>query len=149
MPIGVIVNGLSVLIGGVFGAIFGSKLSHKMKTNLTLIFGVSSMSMGISYIVKVNAMPAVILSVIVGLVMGELIHLNDGIEIAARSVQKPIASIFKNQNIELSQEQFMEELVSIIVLFCASGTGIFGALESGMTGDHTDRKSTRLNSSHL
>ena len=31
----------------------------------------------------------------------------------------------------------MEELVSIIVLFCASGTGIFGALESGMTGDHT------------
>ena len=31
----------------------------------------------------------------------------------------------------------MEKLIGIIVLFVASGTGIFGALQSGLTGDHT------------
>ena len=34
-------------------------------------------------------------------------------------------------------ETRMHQLVSIIVLICASGTGIFGALDSGLTGDHT------------
>ncbi|MVY85424.1 DUF554 family protein, partial [Escherichia coli] len=28
-------------------------------------------------------------------------------------------------------------LVTVIVLFCASGTGIYGSLDSGMTGDST------------
>ena len=31
----------------------------------------------------------------------------------------------------------MSMLVTIIVLFCASGTGIYGSLDSGMSGDHT------------
>ncbi|MCZ5435706.1 DUF554 family protein, partial [Escherichia coli] len=30
---------------------------------------------------------------------------------------------------------FIQNYVAIIVLFCASGTGIFGAMNEGMTGD--------------
>ena len=37
----------------------------------------------------------------------------------------------------MSREEYMSMLVTIIVLFCASGTGIYGALDSGMSGDHT------------
>lgn len=32
-------------------------------------------------------------------------------------------------------ESFIQNYVAIIVLFCASGTGIFGAMREGMTGD--------------
>ncbi len=32
-------------------------------------------------------------------------------------------------------ESFIQNYVAIIVLFCASGTGIFGAMNEGMTGD--------------
>jgi len=52
-------------------------------------------------------------------------------------LQRPIAFIFKNQNSDLSDEEFLPILVTIIVLFCASGTGIYGALDAGMTGDQT------------
>ncbi|MEI3179977.1 MAG: DUF554 family protein [Lachnospiraceae bacterium] len=37
----------------------------------------------------------------------------------------------------MSREEYMTMLVTIIVLFCASGTGIYGSLDSGMSGDHT------------
>ena len=37
----------------------------------------------------------------------------------------------------MSREEYMSMLVTIIVLFCASGTGIYGSLDSGMSGDHT------------
>ena len=31
----------------------------------------------------------------------------------------------------------MATLITVIVLFCASGTGIYGSLVSGMDGDHS------------
>lgn len=51
-------------------------------------------------------------------------------------MQKPIAKVFKNSS-ELSEEEFLTQLVTIIVLFCASGTGIYGSLTAGMTGDNS------------
>lgn len=40
------------------------------------------------------------------------------------------------QPVSLSQEEFISTLVTVIVLFCASGTGIYGSLDAGMTGDN-------------
>lgn len=51
MPIGIIINALSVAVGGVIGMLFGSKVPEKIKTELIQIFGVCSMGMGISSIV--------------------------------------------------------------------------------------------------
>lgn len=137
MPIGVIVNSLAVLFGGAAGALLGNKLKDNFKNNLTLIFGVSSMSMGVFSIVKLTYLPAVIFAVIIGTAIGELVHLEYRISVAATKVQAPISRIFASRESSMSQEEFMQKLVSIVVLFCASGTGIFGALQSGMTGDHT------------
>ena len=39
MPIGIIINALSVSVGGVIGMLFGSKVPEKIKTELIQIFG--------------------------------------------------------------------------------------------------------------
>jgi hypothetical protein len=119
------------------GGCLGSHLPAKLKSDLNLIFGLSSMAMGITYIFKVNTLPAVILSVILGLILGELLHLNEAIERGATKMERPVAAIFPHQENGMDRDDYMHQLVSIIVLICASGTGIFGALQSGMTGDHT------------
>lgn len=137
MPIGVIVNSLAVLTGGAAGSLLGNKIPGHLRDSLTLIFGVASMSMGIASIVKLTYLPAVVFAVIIGTAIGELIHLEWGITAAAQKVQAPISKMFSGKGTGLSQEEFMQRLVSIVVLFCASGTGIFGALQAGMTGDHT------------
>ena len=38
MPTGVIINSLSIVLGGIFGALLGHKLSHRLKTEITLSF---------------------------------------------------------------------------------------------------------------
>ena len=50
MPIGIIINALSIVIGGILGAFVGHKLSPKFKEDITLVFGVCSMGMRISTI---------------------------------------------------------------------------------------------------
>lgn len=135
MPLGVIINAFSILFGGITGSLVGHKLSPKFKAEITLIFGLCSMGMGISSVVLMKNMPAVIFAIIIGTSIGLFCHLGEWIDRGARMMRKPIAKLFSNQKSELSEEEFMAQLVTIIVLFCASGTGIYGTLTSGMTGD--------------
>ena len=137
MPIGIIINALSIVIGGILGAFVGHKLSPKFKEDITLVFGVCSMGMGISTIGLMENMPAVIFSVVIGTGIGLAIHLGERINAGAGVMQRVIGKFIKNSNSELSEDEFMNTLVTIIVLFCASGTGIYGSIVSGMSGDHS------------
>ena len=44
MPIGVIVNCLGIIIGGILGNFIGPRLSESFKTNLNLVFGAGAMT---------------------------------------------------------------------------------------------------------
>ena len=136
MPVGVIVDSICVFAGGIAGAFLGKRLDKNLCSTLTLVFGVCSMTLGITSIIKMEQMPAVIFAVILGTVAGELLHLEKGIAKAAEKVQAPVARIMKTDTKD-SRDTFMAEFISIVVVFCASGTGLFGALQSGITGDHT------------
>ena len=137
MPIGIIINALSVAVGGVIGMLFGSKVPEKIKTELIQIFGVCSMGMGISSIVLMKYMPAVVFSVVIGSAIGLATGLGSWVNKGAAMMQKPVARLFKNQNSDMPEEEYMGTLVTIIVLFCASATGIYGSLDSGISGDHS------------
>lgn len=136
MPIGVIIDALSVVFGGLLGAIAGGLLKEDFKERMNMVFGCCSMGMGISTIVLMQNMPAVIFSLILGTAIGLAIHLGERINQAAVGMQRLVFRFVKNTS-QLSEENFTATLVTIIVLFCASGTGIYGAIVSGMTGDHT------------
>lgn len=127
MPIGIIINVLAVIAGGLIGDVLQDRLAEKYRTNLTMLFGAASMGMGISSIVLMENMPAVILSLILGLLLGLMIHLGDAINKGAGMMMKMIGA----------DETRAQELITVIVLFCASGTGIYGSLVSGMNGDHS------------
>ena len=137
MPIGIIVNCLGIIIGGILGTFIGPRLSESFKTNLNLVFGACAMTMGISSIALMKNMPAVIFAVIIGTAFGLAVNLGGIINGGATCMEKPVGKLFPNKNKSMSREEYMSMLVTIIVLFCASGTGIYGSLDSGMSGDHT------------
>ena len=128
MPIGVICNVLAVALGGLIGAADGKRLSEEFKQKLNLIFGICSMGIGISSIVLMQNMPAVILALILGTIIGIVTHLGQHIENGGKRLAKLIPGQGSADN---------TLLVTAIVLFCASGTGIYGSIVSGMSGDHS------------
>ena len=135
MPIGIIINSIAIFIGGIVGGNIGHILPNRIKTEMNLILGVASMTMGVYAIAPMKNMPAVIFSVVVGTALGLVFRLGNKMNQGALWMQKPIAKLFSGEQTTLSQEDFLNQLVTIIVLFCASGTGIYGSLDLGMTGD--------------
>lgn len=137
MPIGVIVDAASVVVGGILGALAGHKLSPSLKTQLNTVLGLCSIGMGISTLGPMKNMPAVIFAIVLGSGIGLAAGLGNWISKGAEAMQRPVAKLLHGQNDGLSQEEFTATLVTVIVLFCASGTGIYGSLDAGMTGDST------------
>lgn len=136
MPIGIIINSLSIIVGGLLGAVFSQRLNKEFCGQITLIFGICSMTMGLCSIMKLEDLPPVVLAVIVGTILGEVLQIEKRIVSLTRKVQVPLKRLLKRGGSE-NEEAFMVNFISILVLFCASGTGIFGSLQSGITDDHT------------
>lgn len=136
MPIGILVNALAIFAGGLIGMKLGPQFSEHFKANLNTTFGACAMAMGISSIVLMKNLPAVILAVILGTIFGLAIHLGDRISAGAMVMQKGIAKLTR-AGTESQGEDYQSVLITCIVLFCASGSGIYGSLVSGMTGDHS------------
>ena len=137
MPIGIIVNALAVIIGGLLGTAAGKKLPQRLKDALNMVFGVSALAMGVASVVLMKNMPAVIFSVIIGTGLGIIVRLGDCIDGAARGMQKAVSHFVKPPENGMTEKEFTATLVTIIVLFCASGTGIYGSIVSGISGDHS------------
>lgn len=134
MLVGPFVNGSAVLFGGLAGAFLGTRLPERVRTAMPQTFGLASMGLGIFMIVKLKFLPAVILSIVLGSMIGEVLFVEKGLGKAGSSARGLIDKIFPPVK-GLSQAEFLEKYVAILVLFCASGTGIFGAMQEGMTGD--------------
>lgn len=134
MPIGIIVNALVIAAGGIAGTFVGDKLNDGFKENMNAVFGACAMAMGISSIVLMENMPAVVFSVIAGTAAGLGIHLGKQINKAGKMMQKGVSRFRKTPG---GKDNESDLLVTVLVLFCASGTGIYGSIVSGMTGEHT------------
>ena len=163
MPIGVLCNTLAIALGGVLGALIKDKMSGELKEKMNLVFGVCALTIGIFSIIVMENLTAVIISVILGTLLGSWIRLGKGIEKAGAAMQKLIAKLFpktatpntqssrgSQKTAEAVKASTTREsapaakdtganslLITAIVLFCASGTGIYGSIISGMSGDHT------------
>lgn len=73
------INGAAVLLGGLAGAMLSTRLPERVRTSMPLIFGATSLCMGIVLVMKVAHMPVMVLSVILGALLGELVYLEKGI----------------------------------------------------------------------
>lgn len=136
MPLGAIVVSLSVICGGIIGGFIGNRLSQDFKKNLERILGLCSMCMGISAIGQMQKMPAVVLSIVLGTSIGLVIHLGDRIQNGAGAMQR-LAGKYVPVKTGLPREEADAMMVTVLVLFCASGTGIYGSMVSGFSGDHS------------
>ena len=133
MVIGPFINAGAVLLGGVLGAVLSQRLPERIRVSMPSIFGLASLGIGILLVVKCANLPVMVLATLLGALIGEFCYLEKGINHAVGKAKNLIARPGKAKH--GTHESFIQNYVAIIILFCASGTGIFGSMQEGMTGD--------------
>jgi uncharacterized membrane protein YqgA involved in biofilm formation len=127
MPIGIISDCLSVFLGGLFGPAAGRFISEKTRGTVTVILGICALSIGINSVIKVNSMTPVVIAVILGTLCGDYLKLEARITALFGKILHGLVQDRKNFD--------MDNFITVVVLFCASGFGIYGVLTEGMSGN--------------
>ncbi|VDR24683.1 Protein of uncharacterised function (DUF554) [Raoultella terrigena] len=130
---GPFINAGAVLLGGIIGALLSQRLPERIRTAMTSIFGLASLGIGILLVIKCANLPVMVLATLLGALLGEVCNMEKGTNALVGKLQQIFSP--KGKRRVAAHDSFVQSYVAIIVLFCASGTGIFGAMREGMTGD--------------
>lgn len=129
MPIGITTDVCATLGGALLGLVIGKKLPDYIKNALNNILGIAAITMGIVLIMRQHTLSAVVLSVILGCIVGEVLHLEGLIN---KGVTRVVESFMKGTD---ANDAFLIQVSAVVILFCFGGTGWYGALNEGLTGD--------------
>ena len=127
---GVTVNFIAIIIGSLFGIIFKKFIKDCYKETIMNGIAIAVIIMGIMNVIETNQFLIVIISIVVGSLIGEMLDLEGKIN---RVADVLCAKFEKNQ---CEGSTFSEGFVTTTLIFCVGAMAIVGSLESGLTGNH-------------
>ena len=133
---GTLLNVATVLLGTLIGLLVGSRMPNRLRSSLTTGLGLFTALIGVDMGLRIFADPAaqagddlaVLCAVLLGVVIGELLRLHDGLEWLGGWFQRRLASADRPSRIA-------EGFVTASLVFCVGPLTILGSLANGLTGD--------------
>lgn len=130
MFFGVIINAITILIGGLIGLFVNKGIPIRFERALMSALALSAIFIGITGMMSGENTIFIILSMVIGASLGEWIDLDKRINTIGLSLEKRFPA--KNGNASLSKGFVMGSLIMAV-----GAMAIIGPLESGLTGNHT------------
>lgn len=127
-PLGSFFNVACIVAGGACGLALGGRLPDRVRSIVFSGLGLCVLIIGIQMGMQSKNLLALVFSVLLGSITGELLNLEKRLTSAADNLK----SIIKSNN-----SKFTEGFVSTSVLFCIGSMAILGAFEEGLRGEHT------------
>ena len=123
---GSIFNSLTVLIGSSLGLLLGKFIPEKLQENIFNCLGLFTMYVGINMMLGMKHSIAVLLSLVLGTVTGELMGIEDKLNTLGDTIK---AKLHTNNS------RFTEGFVTATLLFCVGSMAIIGAFNDGLRHD--------------
>lgn len=128
--LGTIVNTIAVIIGATIGMLLKKGLPERLADTLMKGLGLCTLFLGISGSLKGENSMILIISMVVGALIGEGINLEEKVN----RLGKWIEGRFRNK--ESDKTSIAEGFVTASLLFCVGAMTIVGSLQSGLQGNH-------------
>ena len=125
--LGTIVNTLSIIVGSLVGLLLRGGIPERYSQTIMHAIGLAVVLIGLKTALETHAILVVILSLVIGSVLGELLRIEDRLE----QLGHWIGSRFSKDS-----KGMAKGFVSTSLLYCVGAMAIVGAMESGLTGNH-------------
>ncbi|AEE14365.1 protein of unknown function DUF554 [Thermodesulfobium narugense DSM 14796] len=123
---GTIINAFSVIIGSSIGLVMGSRLAEKYKNIVINAISLVTLLIGLKLALEVKSIFWVLLSLILGGLIGEFISLEGLIERFGNYVNK-----------KMQKGDVVNAFMSASLLFCVGPMSILGSFQDGLKGDYS------------
>ena len=135
---GTLLNVATVLVGATIGMLAGARIPPRLQEALTAGLGLFTLAFGLAMALRQFTDPAarpgddlaVLAALLLGVVVGELLRLQDGLEALGAWFQRRLARADTGR-----PSRVAEGFVTASLVFCVGPLTILGSLENGLTGD--------------
>lgn len=127
-PTGSVMNAVAILVGGGLGLLFHGRLPEKMRQVVFQGLGLCVLVIGMQMALQGKNGLLVVLSVLIGGIVGELLRLEDRFA--------GLAGVLKNL-VRSSNTRFVDGLVNASLIYCIGAMAILGSFDEGIRGDHS------------
>jgi len=121
--LGVWANAAAIVLGGLLGCLLRGGIREKLRQTINYGLALCVIIIGVNGALKTSNTLAMIVSVIVGSVLGEFMRIEDGIERLGNWAQSKLAK---------GDTGFAAGFVNASLLFCVGAMAVVGALEAGL-----------------
>ena len=128
--IGVIVNVITVLLGSSIGLLFKKGIPEMVTKAAMIGLGACTLYIGISGSLVGENTLILIVSVVLGAIVGTLLNIDGAINRLAGKVEEKFKKDGKGVSVA-------EGLVSATLLFCVGSMTVTGSIQAGLTGDNS------------
>ena len=128
LPIGTLINTGTIIVGSLIGLTLQQTFPPNIKIIIFQAIGLATLLIGIQMSLKLSDgyLLILIFSLIIGGIIGELLHLNEHIQDLGVSLKTTL---------NIGDEKFTEGLVTASLLYCVGSMVIVGAIEEGISGN--------------
>ncbi|MBE0687908.1 MAG: DUF554 domain-containing protein [Anaerolineaceae bacterium] len=127
---GTIINVITILLGGFFGLLLGTRLPEKVRYTVMMALGLFTFAYGIRLFIQTGNALVVLISMLVGVLLGEWWRIEDGLSHLGVFLERKF-----NRNKGIESAKFIRGFLTASLLFCIGPMAILGSIQDGLTGD--------------
>lgn len=125
--LGAAANAAAIVLGGTIGSFMKKGLPKKYGNSIMDAIALFTFGIGMMFFLKSKEIMVVVISLILGTLLGEWIDIEKKLENLGNSIQ----NLMKSTN-----DNFSQGFVTSSLIFCVGSMAIMGAMQSGLAGNH-------------
>ncbi|MFW6389774.1 MAG: DUF554 domain-containing protein [Halanaerobiales bacterium] len=125
---GTIVNVFAIIFGSIIGVSFKNIFSERIQKTVMHGLSLTVVLIGVQMALKANNILVIIISLVVGGVIGELIRIEKYLNNIGISIKKKFENKIDNQ-------LFVQGFVDASLIFCVGSMAIMGSIQDGLTNN--------------
>ncbi len=131
MLTGTLVNALGILAGTAAGLLLGKLIPERLSDSITKGIALCVLYIGVSGTLVCKQPLVMILSMVLGVIVGELLRLDDRLNALGSAIERRLS-----RDASGSKGRIAEGFITATLLYCVGAMAIVGSLEAGLTGSH-------------
>lgn len=129
---GSVINVVTILVGSLLGLLIKSRLNEKLKSSLVVVLGLFTLGLGVKMFLDTSNVLVVLLSMLIGTLIGELLRIDDGLTKFGEFMQRKFSRAAEGET-----NTFAKGLLTATLLYAVGPVAFLGAIQDGLTGDYS------------
>jgi uncharacterized membrane protein YqgA involved in biofilm formation len=140
LPVGTLINMITVTAGTLVGVLIGDRLPERMRETAMAAIGLVTLVLGVRMAGATHNILVTLVSVLIGGIIGEWWHIDEALDRLGRRVEVLIAGKRPAEQVPTDgaprSSGVATAFVTASLIFCVGPITVIGSIQDGLTGDY-------------